>query len=1228
MKSFLFSVLHPTLARPEVAIKRCQEWFAKADQPAEVEYIFGLHTFETPANRQRLEEFAAAQPQRVVLSMTPRRGSSSNWNQTAAAAYGHLLIQAQDDLAPPAGWDTQLIERLERHAGVDWASKPIFVTVSDGHRKDRLCITTIITRVYRDQRGFFLFPEYDGLYADDDSTAQAYDDAAAGRVQLIEARDLVFEHQHFTYPGGMSFDETYASENSSASYRDGEALFARRHPRWHREQLCRKPPPMPNREAGTEVAASKPAAPLAKPAKADAPGVMTPRKPPVVSVIIPCYNQAQYLAEAVESVIAQTYTDWEVVMVNDGSSDNTSEVARSLILKHPTYALRLIEKPNSGVSDARNAGIRLAQGKYILPLDGDDKIAPQFLARTVALLDLHPEIGIAYTDWVYFGAHHATRNAIDYDFARLCAKENLFTCTALFRRQAWEAAGGYNSNMTRGVEDWDFWIGCGEHGFKGQRIPEPLFHYRAKDSGRNQAVLPDLPVMFARIVLNHPKLYQPEALPVARKLFESAGLPPPLPPEPGVEWLPPKENVTTFHQIIGEAETCVRENRIEDAIAQVERALSIAPSAECADRANEIIASLRAALSAPPPPANPEPAGEDIFDEADVQSIEHLLSAYAGNPADAVNTGQLQSLQQGLMNHLVTAPIDQLETLFQGTFGRVFRAVIRSGLPSEPPTEESRAQLSVLDEALSGTPDWAKGFDYRPVLARMLRGPAHRGTIVVPPENLPTWLLDDYLNYIFAAPQVFVAAGEAEDYHAHLLAWAREIHRRVRTAAAAPVTKLLTTAFATKVNCIPLYSSAANTKEFSRLRASILEFVLTSNGAAIDAKLPKRPGGRRKIRVGFLNAHFGAQTETHVTLPALHLDRAKFEICLFALAANPGPVEDRCRSFADSLTVMPANLREQVKIIRDAALDVLIIGTNITAVTNAVALLASHRLAPLQLATYCSPVTTGMRHIDGYLSGTQMRADGVQEHFTEKLRFCDGPPGCLDYTVEGGGSSRSFTRERLGLAPDEVVFVNAASCFKIVPEMQETWARILQTVPKSRLLLLPFNPNWASQFPVKQFTRTMEDALRRHGVAADRLMLSEPLPSRADVKALERLADVYLDTFPFSGSLSVIDPLELGLPTAVWQGETPRSRAAAALLRELKLPELIADSEADYVRLAVRLGTDPDWRQAVRARIHAAMAARPIFLDAAEYGRRLGELLETLVPACRASAAEAQLAAV
>jgi predicted O-linked N-acetylglucosamine transferase (SPINDLY family)/glycosyltransferase involved in cell wall biosynthesis len=948
-------------------------------------------------------------------------------------------------------------------------------------------------------------------------------------------------------------------------------------------------------------------------AKAVLAGLAQPKPAALVSVVIPCFNQAQFLGEAVESVIAQSYKNWEIIIVNDGSPDNTSQVAQSLILGQPGHRIRLIEKQNGGLSDARNAGIRFAQGEYILPLDADDMIDPSFLAKTVALLDQNPAVGIAYTDWVYFGAYRAKRDAIDYDFTRLCTKENLFTCTSLYRKKAWEATGGYNSNMTRGVEDWDFWIGCGEKGFTGQRIAEPLFFYRAKDQSMIHTLQPHLKAMFARIILNHSKLYNPEAVESAQKIFDAANLPPAKPGSLGTEWMPPVSTLAQFQKIMTDAGELVRENRTAEALVIVEQAARLAPTPECAARAEEILGMLRSAAPAASvaPTAHADPSDE-LFGPDEVRNVEQMIATYGDNPADPVRE-QLLDLQQGLMNFLVTAEPEKLEGQFQGGFGRVFRALAKSGLPSEPPTEEARVQCAILDEALASPGKPAESFDFRPLLARMLRVPAHRGNVSIAPEKIPAWLLDDYLAYVLHAPQVFVTDGEAEEFHTHLLGWARAILQRTRTAPNEKLTMSVAHFFAMKANCIPLYFSNRNTREVAEKRAAIMEFVLLKNGAVIDAKVPKRLKNRTKIKVGYLSAHFGAQTETHVTLPTLQLDRSKFEICLFPLASVGGPIEERCRSFADSFTPLPQNVHQQVKAIREAALDVIIIGTNVTAVTNAVSLIALHRLAPLQLVSYCSPVSTGMRHIDGYLTGTFNDFPGLQDHFSEKLQFCEGPPGCLDYTVEAKASAGGFSRESLGIAPDEIVFVNAAACFKILPEMQETWAKLLKSVPKSRLILLPFNPNWSNAFPVKQFERTLTEACARHGVGRDRFILAGSLPSRADVKSLESVADVYLDTFPFSGSISVIDPLELGIPTVVWAAETHRSRMAAALLRELEIPELIAENEAEYIALAVRLATDTACRREFVGRIRAAMARGPKFVNPTAYAVGLGRLLESLV---------------
>jgi len=227
---------------------------------------------------------------------------------------------------------------------------------------------------------------------------------------------------------------------------------------------------------------------------------------PEVSIIIPCYNQAHYLPEAVGSVVNQTLTHWECIIVNDGSGDNTPRIANSLIMQYSEKQIRLINQENKGLAEARNTGIKASKGKYILPLDADDLIHPEMLQKTVSLLKTHPEIAIAYTDVKHFGSANRIVCAGEYDFKRLCFQNHLNYCS-LYRREAWESAGGYNPNMVWGYEDWDFWISCGEKGYYGKRSSEPLFMYRVKETSMYTKALEHHSELMARIILNHPSLY-------------------------------------------------------------------------------------------------------------------------------------------------------------------------------------------------------------------------------------------------------------------------------------------------------------------------------------------------------------------------------------------------------------------------------------------------------------------------------------------------------------------------------------------------------------------------------------------------------------------------------------------------------------------------------------------------------------------------------------------------
>jgi hypothetical protein len=232
---------------------------------------------------------------------------------------------------------------------------------------------------------------------------------------------------------------------------------------------------------------------------------------PRVAVVIPCYGQAHFLREAVESVCAQTFGDLEVVIVDDGSPDDTADVAGRLAAEHPERPIRLIRQVNQGLPASRNNAIASTDGEFVVPLDADDKLPPDYVELKVAALEAHPEASIADGDHHMFGADRQLIPHTPYDFVEL-ARTNRIGVAAMFRRRAWSDVGGYNEAMcTRNgfaYEDWDFWLGCAERGHFGVHVPRALFYYRVRPGSMFANV--DDQRTKARIVLNHPVLYSAE----------------------------------------------------------------------------------------------------------------------------------------------------------------------------------------------------------------------------------------------------------------------------------------------------------------------------------------------------------------------------------------------------------------------------------------------------------------------------------------------------------------------------------------------------------------------------------------------------------------------------------------------------------------------------------------------------------------------------------------------
>lgn len=176
---------------------------------------------------------------------------------------------------------------------------------------------------------------------------------------------------------------------------------------------------------------------------------------PVISVIVPCYNQAIYLPETLQSVFEQEFQDWECIIVSDGSLDNTEEIARQWEKKDKRF--KYFYKENGGLSNARNYGIRHASGEYILPLDSDDKIGELYIKEGINAFVANPNVKLVYSNLVLFGAKDQKLVTPDYRYEDMLTENRIF-CSGIYRKDDYLKTNGYNPNMKGGLEDWDFWL--------------------------------------------------------------------------------------------------------------------------------------------------------------------------------------------------------------------------------------------------------------------------------------------------------------------------------------------------------------------------------------------------------------------------------------------------------------------------------------------------------------------------------------------------------------------------------------------------------------------------------------------------------------------------------------------------------------------------------------------------------------------------------------------------
>ena len=241
---------------------------------------------------------------------------------------------------------------------------------------------------------------------------------------------------------------------------------------------------------------------------------------PKVSVVIPSYNYARYLPECIDSVLAQTYPNVEIIVVNDGSTENDAEVARRYGSK-----IRLLDLSNRGQSSARNAGVLCSTGDFILPLDADDCIPPDFLSELVPLMV--PGVGVIHTPTQLFGSAQILWEGEPILLSGLLQR-NVMPVSSLIRREAFLDVGGYNHRID-GLEDWNLWIDIKKRGWLFRYVPDgPRGLYRQHGDSvftRAQARMTDL---MRKMQALHPELYGKVAPLVPATPVTAPTAPPPV----------------------------------------------------------------------------------------------------------------------------------------------------------------------------------------------------------------------------------------------------------------------------------------------------------------------------------------------------------------------------------------------------------------------------------------------------------------------------------------------------------------------------------------------------------------------------------------------------------------------------------------------------------------------------------------------------------------------------
>ncbi|HLI65016.1 MAG TPA: FkbM family methyltransferase [Caulobacteraceae bacterium] len=518
-----------------------------------------------------------------------------------------------------------------------------------------------------------------------------------------------------------------------------------------------------------------------------------------------------------------------------------------------------------------------------------------------------------------------------------------------------------------------------------------------------------------------------------------------------------------------------------------------------------------------------------------------------------------------------------------------------SGFPWDPGAEDYALSEAILARWTAPAPP------PNVIMAAMALAPAHH--FPAPPRlaDVPAWLRPLYVRYLLARAPIFFEPGEADRYAAHGAATMTAVHAAIfedRLPDADDLARAVCQADATTI-----FFNARSLKSYFRDKALICEWAMLRQGHALGLGIPLRRADGPP-RIGILHRTLQPGTETFHLLAYLEgRERADAKVTLYVLDAPQNALVAPFEPWVDAIVQLPAGVPAAVARVRADDLDLCFSSNNLGWGLTRETMIAAHRLARVQVVSGACPASPGYTSADHFLSSqSNDPSPEAQDDYAEKLAFVAGAVGHFGFGHDAEPPTLTATRAAIGVPDAAVLFFSGANYYKITPEMLQAWAEILACTPGSSLALMPFNPNWQANYPLALFLRRLNRQLVRFGVAPSRVRLIGQVPTRADLMSVMRLADIYLDTFPYSGACSLVDPLLVGLPIVARAGTRLRTAQGGSMLSAEGLP-VSPDNEA-YVERAVALAHDPERRKAEAAKVGDAARRGLACLKTAPFAKR------------------------